>query len=127
VRSASATRDARRDAVAWAREAAERGAGELLVTSIDRDGTQSGYDLALTRAVSDAVGVPVIASGGAGSADDVAEILTGGGAAAALLASLLHFGIVSIPTLKAELAQRGIAVRDIGPAPSAQEVAAWLG
>jgi cyclase len=127
VRSASATRDARRDAVAWARDAAERGAGELLVTSIDRDGTQAGYDLALTRAVSDAVGVPVIASGGAGSADDVAEILTGGGAAAALLASLLHFGIVSIPTLKAELAQRGIAVRDIGPAPSAQEVAAWLG
>jgi cyclase len=99
----------------------------LLVTSIDRDGTQAGYDLALTRAVSDAVGVPVIASGGAGSAGDVAEVLTGGGAAAALLASLLHFGIVSIPTLKAELAQRGIAVRDIGPAPSAQEVAAWLG
>ena len=113
--------------MAWAREAAERGAGELLVTSIDRDGTRAGYDVALTRAVVDAVGVPVIASGGAGGADDVAEVLREGGASAALLASLLHFGIVSLPELKAELARRGIPVRHVEAAPSVHEVAAWLG
>lgn len=127
VRAASATRDAGRDAVVWAREAAERGAGELLVTSIDRDGTRAGYDVALTRGIVNVVGVPVIASGGAGGVDDVAEVLTEGGASAALLASLLHFGIVRLPELKAELARRGIPVRDVDAAPSVSEVAAWLG
>lgn len=127
VRGASATRDAGRDAVAWAREAAERGAGELLVTSIDRDGTRSGYDLDLTRGIAAEVRVPIIASGGAGGTDDVAAVLTHGRASAALLASLLHFGIVSLPDLKAELARRGIPVRMVSAAPSAAEVAAWLG
>lgn len=127
VRAVAATRDAGRDAVAWAREAVERGAGELLLTSIDRDGTRAGYDLALTRAVADAVRVPVIASGGAGSADDVAEVLSEGGASAALLASTLHFGILTIPGLKADLAARGIPVREPVAAPSPAEVAAWLG
>jgi cyclase len=127
VRGASATQDARRDAVAWAREAAERGAGELLVTSIDRDGTRSGYDVALTRAIADAVRVPVIASGGAGGIDDVADVLVDGGASAALLASLLHFGLLALPELKAELARRGISVRDARSAPSVEQVAAWLG
>ena len=82
----------RRDATraTWAAEAVERGAGEVLLTSIDRDGTRSGYDVELTRAVADRVRVPVIASGGAGGAADIAEVLTTGGAQAALLASLLH-------------------------------------
>jgi cyclase len=127
VRAASATQDARRDAVAWAREAVDCGAGELLLTSIDRDGTRSGYDLALTRAVAEAVRVPVIASGGAGGIDDVAAVLTEGGASAALLASVLHFGLLTVPDLKAELSRRGIPVRDAGAAPSVSEVVAWLG
>jgi cyclase len=127
VRAASATQDARRDAVAWARDAVEAGAGELLLTSIDRDGTRSGYDLALTRAVAEAVRVPVIASGGAGSIDDVAAVLTEGGASAALLASVLHFGLLTVPDLKAELSRRGIPMRDAGAAPSVSEVVAWLG
>ena len=127
VRGVSATRDAARDAVAWAREAVERGAGEVLLTSIDRDGTRAGYDLELTRAVSDAVPVPVIASGGAGSTRDIVAALTTGGASAALLASLLHFGIVRIRDLKAALAAEGLAIRPV-PAPvSPAEVAAWLG
>jgi cyclase len=126
VRAVAATEDAGRDVVVWAREAVERGAGELLLTSIDRDGTRSGYDLALTRAVADAVRVPVIASGGAGSAADVAAVLEGG-ASAALLASTLHFGLLTIPGLKAELAARGIPIREPRPAPSPAEVAAWLG
>ena len=78
VRAVAATQETGRDAVAWAREAVERGAGEILLTSIDRDGTRAGYDLGLTRAVADAVRVPVIASGGGGSVDDVAEVLTTG-------------------------------------------------
>jgi imidazole glycerol-phosphate synthase subunit HisF len=127
VRSVSGTTETGRDAVAWAREAAARGAGELLLTSIDRDGTRAGYDLDLTRAVADAVRVPVIASGGAGAADDIAAALTRGGASAALLASLLHFGMLTLPDLKAELAARGIPVRPIGVAPSVQEIAAWIG
>ena len=100
VRSVSATAATGRDAVAWAREAVERGAGEILLTSIDRDGTRSGYDLALTAAVGAAVDVPVIASGGAGGADDIAAVLTDGGASAALLAGLLHSGQATIPGLK---------------------------
>ena len=127
VRAASATQDARRDAVAWAREAVDCGAGELLLTSIDRDGTRSGYDLALTRAVAEAVRVPVIASGGAGGIDDVAAVLTDGRASAALLASVLHFGLLTVPDLKAELSRRGIPVRDAEAAPSVSEVVAWLG
>ncbi len=102
-----------RDAVAWAREAAASGAGEILLTSIDRDGTKSGFDLALTRAVRDAVEVPVIASGGAGSAADFADVFEEGGADAALAASLFHFGELDIGALKLDLAERGIPVRPL--------------
>jgi len=126
VRSVAATEETGRDAVAWAREAVERGAGELLVTSIDRDGTRSGYDLALTGAIAGAVRVPVIASGGAGSVGDVADVL-GAGAAAALLASTLHFDLLRIGPLKEALSARGVSVRMPVPAPSPAEVAAWLG
>ncbi len=104
----------------------ERGAGELLVTSIDRDGTRSGYDLALTGAIAGAVRVPVIASGGAGSVGDVADVLDAG-AAAALLASTLHFDLLRIGPLKEALSARGVSVRMPVPAPSPAEVAAWLG
>jgi len=127
VRSVAGTREAGRDAVGWAQEAVDRGAGELLLTSIDRDGTRSGYDLALTRAVAESVRVPVIASGGGGSAADVATVLDEGGASAALLASTLHFGILRIGPLKAELAARGISVRPVPVPVSAEEVAAWIG
>ena len=126
VRAVAATEETGRDAVAWAREAVERGGGELLVTSIDRDGTRSGYDLDLTAAIASAVRIPVIASGGAGSADDVADVLDAG-ASAALLASTLHFDILRIGSLKEALASRGLSVRMPAVAPSAQEVAAWLG
>lgn len=127
VHGVSGTRATGRDARDWAVEAVERGAGELLLTSIDRDGTRSGYDLELTRAIADRVRVPVIASGGAGSGQDVVDVLTRGGAQAALLASLLHLGITTIPALKAELAARGVAVRPASPPPAPREVAAWLG
>ncbi len=127
VHGVSGTRATGRDARAWAVEAVERGAGELLLTSIDRDGTRSGYDLELTRAIADRVRVPVIASGGAGRGEDVVDVLTRGGAQAALLASLLHLGITTIPALKAELAARGVAVRPASPPPAPREVAAWLG
>ncbi|MCA1588526.1 MAG: imidazole glycerol phosphate synthase subunit HisF [Chloroflexi bacterium] len=127
VHGVSGTRATGRDAREWAREAVDAGAGELLLTSIDRDGTRSGYDLELTRTIADAVRAPVIASGGAGSSGDVVEVLTRGRAQAALLASLLHMGIISIPALKADLAARGVPVRPATPAPSVEEVAAWLG
>jgi len=126
VRAVAATEETGRDAVTWALEAVERGAGELLVTSIDRDGTRAGYDLELNGAIAGSVRVPVIASGGAGSAGDVAEVLEAG-ASAALLASTLHFGILRIGSLKQELAARGLSIRMPAPVPSAQEVAAWLG
>ena len=100
-----------RDAVQWAREAADLGAGELLLTSMDRDGTKDGYDLELTRAVSEAVPVPVIASGGAGSLEHFYEALVDGRADAALAASLFHFGIHTIAEAKQYLAERGVAVR----------------
>jgi cyclase len=100
-----------RDAVAWAREAAERGAGEVLLTSMDRDGTRDGYDLELTRAVTDAVRIPVVASGGCGSVEHMAEVLTAGGASAALAASIFHFGDVRIPEAKARLHALGVPVR----------------
>ena len=99
-----------RDAVEWAREAVERGAGEILLTSMDRDGTNAGYDLALTSAVAEAVGVPVIASGGAGELDHLAEALQAG-ADAALAASIFHFGTHSIEDAKRHLAAVGLAVR----------------
>jgi cyclase len=102
-----------RDAVAWAIEAAACGAGEILLTSIDRDGTKTGFDLELTRAVRAAVGVPVIASGGAGRALDFADVFEKAGADAALAASLFHFGERDIGTLKAELAARGIPIRPL--------------
>jgi cyclase len=102
------------DAVAWAREGVERGAGEILLTSMDRDGTNAGYDLELTRAVCDAVGVPVIASGGAGELDHLADALEAG-ADAALVATLFHFGHFTVGEAKEHLARRGQPVRT--PAP----------
>jgi cyclase len=102
-----------RDAVAWAREAAERGAGEILLTSIDKDGTRSGFDLPMTAAVSDAVPIPVIASGGAGTFDHFADVFTTGRADAALAASIFHFNEHSVSELKQFLAARGIPVRGI--------------
>jgi len=127
VRSVAATEETGRDAVAWAREAVERGAGEVLLTSIDRDGTRTGYDLDLTRAVADAVRVPVIASGGGGSAADVRDVLTAGGASAALLASTLHFGLIRIADLKDALAAADVSVRPVPEPVSVEQVAAWLG
>jgi cyclase len=103
------------DAVAWARQVVERGAGEILLTSMDGDGTQAGYDLALTRAVAEAVPVPVIASGGAGCIDHIAAALQEGKAAAALLASLLHDGVLTVEEIKRELIARGLPVRPLLP------------
>ncbi|MFN2461928.1 MAG: imidazole glycerol phosphate synthase subunit HisF [Candidatus Velthaea sp.] len=100
-----------RDAVAWAREAERLGAGELLVTSIDRDGTRSGFDLALLRAMRDAVDLPIVASGGAGAAGDFVDVFARADADAALAASLFHFGELAIADLKDVLAAHGIAVR----------------
>jgi cyclase len=99
------------DAVGWARTAVSLGAGEILLTSMDRDGTQAGYDLELTRRVSDAVEVPVIASGGAGTLEHFAAVLDEGRASAVLAASLFHFGTFTIAQVKAFLAARGIPVR----------------
>jgi imidazole glycerol-phosphate synthase subunit HisF len=99
-----------RDAVDWAREGTERGAGEILLTSMDRDGTNDGYDLALTAAVADAVSVPVIASGGAGELEHLADALRAG-ADAALCASIFHYGQHTVGEAKAHLAAAGIAVR----------------
>ncbi|MEX0267892.1 imidazole glycerol phosphate synthase subunit HisF [Leptolyngbyaceae cyanobacterium UHCC 1019] len=99
------------DAIAWAVELAKRGAGELLVTSMDADGTQAGYDLALTRAIADRVEIPVIASGGAGTCEHIFAALTEGKAEAALLASLLHYGQLSVEQIKSYLMERHIPVR----------------
>lgn len=99
------------DAVAWAVEATELGAGEVLLTSMDRDGTQEGFDLALTSAVADAVGVPVIASGGVGTLDHLVDGVTHGGADAVLAASIFHFGTYTVAEAKAHLAAAGVAVR----------------
>jgi cyclase len=104
-------RDTGRDAVQWAREAADRGAGEILLTSMDRDGTGSGYDLELTAAVADAVPVPVIASGGAGEPEHLRAALTEGRADAALAASIFHFDAHPIPATKRYLADAGVEVR----------------
>jgi cyclase len=99
------------NAVDWARRAVELGAGEILLTSMDADGTQAGYDCALTRAVSDAVPVPVIASGGAGTLPHFADVLEEGRASAVLAASLFHFGTFTIPQVKDYLAGHGVPVR----------------
>jgi cyclase len=99
------------DAVAWARRVAELGAGEILLTSMDRDGTRSGFDLALTRAVADAVPVPVIASGGVGSLEHLSEGIRIGGADAVLAASIFHYGEFSVGEAKALLARDGVPVR----------------
>jgi cyclase len=99
------------DAVAWATEMARRGAGEILLTSMDRDGTKSGFDLALTRAVADAVAVPVIASGGVGNLDHLADGVQQGGADAVLAASIFHYGEYTVAQAKARMAERGIPVR----------------
>jgi len=100
-----------RDAVDWAREAADRGAGEILLTSIDKDGTRSGFDCEMTAAVSTAVPIPVIASGGAGTFEHFAEVFTAGCADAALAASIFHFNEHSVVALKQFLAGRGVPVR----------------
>jgi len=101
------------DAVAWAREVEERGAGEILLTSMDADGTQNGYDIALTRTVADAVSIPVIASGGAGEPQHFYDALTAGGAQAALAASLFHYRQLSIAEVKRYLTARGVLVRPV--------------
>ena len=99
------------DAIAYAREVVALGAGELLLTSMDRDGTKAGFDLPLTRAISDAVAVPVIASGGAGTLDHLADGVLKGHASAVLAASIFHFGTYTIGQAKAHMAAAGIAVR----------------
>lgn len=101
-----------RDALAWAQEVVACGAGELLVTSMDADGTQAGYDLELTRAIADSVSVPVIASGGAGTYHHIYEALTTGRAEAALLASLLHYGQMTVADIKQYLAAQQVPVRE---------------
>ena len=105
------SRPAGLDAVAWARRVAELGAGEILLTSMDRDGTRDGYDLALTRAVADACGIPVIASGGAGRVEHFAEALAEGGADAALAATLFHERALAVRDVKRHLLERGVPVR----------------
>ncbi|HMS04697.1 MAG TPA: imidazole glycerol phosphate synthase subunit HisF [Burkholderiaceae bacterium] len=99
------------DAVTWARRMAELGAGEILLTSMDRDGTKAGFDLDLTRAVADAVPIPVIASGGVGSLDHLADGVSQGGADAVLAASIFHYGEFTVAQAKARMAERGIPVR----------------
>ena len=99
------------DAIAWAKDGANRGAGEILLTSMDADGTKNGFDLELTCAVSDAVSVPVIASGGAGHADHMADAVIEGHASAVLAASIFHFGELTVDEVKAVMQNRGLAVR----------------
>ena len=109
--TASALRASGHDAVQWAKEAESRGAGEILLTSMDRDGTASGFDCDLTRAVADAVNIPVIASGGAGGAGHFVEVFRDGHADAALAASIFHYGFSRLADLKRELGDHGIPVR----------------
>jgi cyclase len=99
------------DAVAWAQECVERGAGEILLTSIDRDGARTGYDLAVTRAVADAVNVPVIASGGAGNAQHLIDGVNEGGADAVLVAGILHDGVTTVEVLKRSMSEAGLNIR----------------
>ena len=107
----SGTTDAARDAVEWARQAESRGAGEILLTSMDRDGTKAGFDCEMTAVVSDAVNIPVIASGGAGTFDHFTDVFTRGRADAALAASIFHYAESSVSDLKRHLRQHGIPVR----------------
>jgi len=107
----SGTSDAARDAVEWAREAESRGAGEILLTSMDRDGTRSGFDCEMTAAVANAVNIPVIASGGAGGLDHFADVFTRGHADAALAASIFHYADTSVRELKRYLREKNIPVR----------------
>ena len=107
----SGTSDAARDAVEWAREAEARGAGEILLTSMDRDGTRSGFDCDMTAAVANAVNIPVIASGGAGGLDHFADVFTQGHADAALAASIFHYADTSVSELKRYLREKNIPVR----------------
>jgi cyclase len=100
-----------REAVEWAREGSERGAGEILLTSMDRDGTEDGYELELTRRVADAVDIPVIASGGAGTLDHLVEAIRDGGADAVLCASIFHYGQFTVGEAKRSLDLAGIPVR----------------
>jgi cyclase len=106
------------EAVAWARRVEELGAGEVVLTSMDADGTKDGYDLEMTRAVADAVRVPVVASGGAGHPEHLYQALTAGGADAALAASIFHYNEYSIPATKAYLAERDVPVRRVANAVS---------
>ncbi len=101
------------EALTWALDAERLGAGEILLTSMDRDGTHDGYEIELTRRISEAVGIPVIASGGCGSAEHVADVLRRGGASAALAASIFHFGTLSVPEVKDYLAAQQIPVRPV--------------
>ena len=105
--------DTGRDALEWAKEVEALGAGEILLTSMDRDGVKTGYDLELTRAVSEAVGIPVIASGGAGELSHFYDAFTAGKADAVLAASLFHFGELTVPQLKEYLSERGVPVRPV--------------
>jgi cyclase len=107
------------EAVAWAKEVEQLGAGEIVLTSMDADGTKNGYDIEMTRAVSEAVGIPVVASGGAGNPQHLFDVLTLGKADAALAASIFHYGEYPIPTTKEYLAQRGVPIRLL-PAGSSQ-------
>jgi len=107
--------DTGRDALAWAREGVERGAGEILLTSMDADGACTGYDLELTRKLADSVRVPVIASGGAGSLEHLHQALTEGGADAALASSIFHYGTYTLGQAREYLRERGVAVRDFLP------------
>ncbi len=108
-------RDTALDAIAWAREMADRGAGEILLTSMDRDGTRDGYDLVLTRTVVDAIPIPVVASGGVGTLEHIYEGLTTGGADAALAASIFHDGHYTVAEVKRYLLERGVCVRPPEP------------
>ena len=105
------------DAIDWARRMTAHGAGEVLITSMDRDGTKQGFDLELTRAISDAVTVPVVASGGVGTLDHLLEGVTKGGASAVLAASIFHFGEFTIAQAKEHLARAGVPMRQISPSP----------
>jgi cyclase len=115
------------DAVAWAREAVRRGSGEILLTSMDRDGTNDGYDIPLTRAIARAVNVPVIASGGAGKLDDFAEVVIEADASAVLAASTLHYGTFRVRDIKAHMAAAGIPVRlvDVPEQPDRPAPLVW--
>src|SRR4029077_19468081 len=106
------------EAVSWAREVERLGAGEIVLTSMDADGTRDGYDLPMTRAVADAVEVPVVASGGAGSPEHLRAALVEGGASAALAASIFHYRLFTIAATKEYLARQGVPVRLVPPEPS---------